>query len=298
MDIDALQINFSGDNLLLLNICIGIVMFGVALELTVEDFLRIIRYPKLALIGLGSQFILLPLITFLLIVVAKPHPSVALGMILVAACPGGNVSNFMASLSNANAALSISLTAVATLFTFIMTPINFTLWGNLYPPTAELLQSVEINFWVLVRMVLMLLVIPVGIGMTLSSKYPLFTHKIARPVKIFSLIAFGALLVVAVSKNYDLFINEIHRVFGLVFIHNTLGFIGGYLVAYSFGLHERDRRAISLETGLQNSAFALVLIFDFFSGLGGMAMVAAWWGIWHLISGLSLSFFWANRPTS
>jgi BASS family bile acid:Na+ symporter len=141
--IDEVQLNFNQDNIWVLNFCLAIIMFGVALELRVEDFKRVFYNPKSSLVGLLSQFILLPALTFVLIIILEPSPSLALGMILVSCCPGGNISNFMTHLARGNSALSVSLTAVGTVLAILATPFNFELWGSLYPPTASILKSVS-----------------------------------------------------------------------------------------------------------------------------------------------------------
>ena len=127
-----------------LNLALAVVMFGVALGITVMDFKQLFRSPKILLVGVLSQFILLPLITFIFVLCIKPQPSIALGMIMVAACPGGNISNFMTHLAKGNTALSVSLTAMATAMAVFMTPFNFQFYGSLYQPTAQLLKTVEL----------------------------------------------------------------------------------------------------------------------------------------------------------
>ena len=120
--LDHVRLNFSPSGLLALNITIAFIMFGVALEIKWQHFKDVIMKPKSAIVGIISQFILLPIVTFVLILVLNPTPAVALGMILVAACPGGNISNFMSAMARGNVALSVSLTAVATLVATFMTP--------------------------------------------------------------------------------------------------------------------------------------------------------------------------------
>ena len=124
IDIDAIKINFDTQGLWILNIAIAIIMFGVALGISMADFKRLLKNPKIVFVGVLSQFFLLPATTFLAILVLEPHPSFALGMILIAACPGGNVSNFFSKMACGNAALSVSLTAFATLICIGMTPFN------------------------------------------------------------------------------------------------------------------------------------------------------------------------------
>ena len=119
-------------------------MFGIALEIAVADFKAIIKQPKLVLTGVASQFLVLPAITFLLVWFLEPFASIALGMFMVAACPGGNISNFITHLAKGNTALSVTLTAIATLLAIVMTPLNLSFWGALYEPTNEILKAVSI----------------------------------------------------------------------------------------------------------------------------------------------------------
>ena len=293
--IDQVQLNFSEDSLTLLNILLGFIMFGVALGIKKTHFTDLVKDPKSPAIGVISQFILLPLLTFLLVMILRPAPSLALGMILVAACPGGNISNFMSSFSGSNAALSVGLTAIATLSAVIMTPFNFSLYGNLYPGAAPLLQDIQIDFWKMLKTVFTLLGIPLVLGMLFAHYFPKITKRIQAPISVLSFLIFLGFILVAFVNNYDLFLKWIHAVVFLVLAHNMLGFLLGYFLPKTFKRSEKDCRAISIETGIQNSGLGLVLIFNFFDGLGGMAVVAAWWGIWHIISGLTLATFWKRN---
>ena len=158
--LDALKINFDESGLWALNITLAIIMFGVALGISPNDFKRLFKTPKILLTGIISQFILLPLVTFIFIKLVNPMPSIALGMMMVAACPGGNISNFMTQMAKGNAALSVSLTAFATLVSLVMTPFNLHFWGNLYAPTAEILQRIELDPMELVKLVTLILGVP------------------------------------------------------------------------------------------------------------------------------------------
>lgn len=295
MSVDDIQLNFSEDSLTVLNICLGIIMFGVALDLHWSDFKRLVSEPKSTLTGVVSQFLLLPFLTFLLVWAFNPHPSIALGMLLVAACPGGNISNFMCQLAKGNVALSVSLTAIATTLAIFMTPLNFTFWGSLLPSTSGLMQEISINPIDMFKTIVVLLGLPLILGMLFNYHFPKITAKIKKPVKIASILFFGAFVIIAFSNNYDYFLKYIHLVALIVLIHNGLGLIGGFSFAKLMKLPKNDARSISIETGIQNSALALILIFNFFDGKGGMALIAAWWGIWHILSGLTLASFWAKR---
>lgn len=270
-------------------------MFGIALEVKVSDFKILLQNPKSAILGLISQFLLLPLFSFLLVLLLKPAPSIALGMILVAACPGGNISNFMSHLAKANTALSVGLTSVATFLSLAMTPINFQLYGSLYEPTASILQSIELDFLDVSKTVFTIILFPLITGLWFQNKFKHTAQRIAPIFRIGSILIFIAFVVIAFSKNFQLFLDYIHLVLFLVLIHNLLALGLGFSLGSIFRVPQRDRRTLSIETGIQNSGLGLVLIFAFFEGLGGMALVAAWWGIWHIISGLGLATFWSQK---
>lgn len=294
--IDQVGLNFDESSLLLLNILIGLIMFGVALDIRVDDFRRVIRDPRGPLIGLGAQFLLLPALTFLLISVIDPVPSMALGMIMVAACPGGNFSNFLAHHAQANAALSVSMTAISTALAVVMTPFNLAFWGRRNVGTAAILEEVSLDPLDLLVTILLILGIPLALGMLLAARRAEWAARLRRPMKVFSLGAFGLFVVGALAANWQQFLDHVGAVALIVAVHNAVALALGYWSARALRSPVYDTRAISIEVGIQNSALALVLIFSFFDGLGGMAIIAAWWGVWHLISGLTVSTWWARRP--
>ncbi len=296
--LDALQLNLGDAGLLAMNISLAFIMFGVALELTVGDFKRLIREPKSTLVGIFSQFFLLPAITFLLVSFFEPHPSMALGMFMVAACPGGNISNFFSLLAKGNAALSVSMTAIATLGAIFMTPFNFTVWASLYQPTAVILKDIHINLWQVFKIIGLILGLPLLLGMIVRHIREQLANKISSWIKGFGILFFSTFVLVAFAINYENFINYVHLVIGLVFFHNAFALTGGYGLASLFNLTEKDRKSIAIETGIQNSGLGLLLIFNFFEELGGMALVAGWWGIWHIITGLGISWYWSIGKTT
>lgn len=272
-------------------------MFGIALGIDVADFKKVSTNVKSTVVGVLSQFLLLPLLTGVFIMIVKPHPSLALGMILVAACPGGNISNFISSISNANVALSVTLTGIATLLTPFLTPLNFELWASIIPETKEYLKLFELSFYDIFKTVLLLLIIPLIAGMYFRKRFTVFTKKIEKPIRILSVVILIGFIAVAMIKNIDTFIGHLGVVFGLVLAHNAIAILSGYSLATLSRIPNEDRRTVSIETGIQNSGLGLIIIFTFFDGNGGMAIVAAWWGVWHIISGLSLAYFfrWADK---
>lgn len=293
-NLDSLEIKFSTDGLWVINITLAIIMFGVALGITKDDFIRLFKNPKILLTGIISQFFLLPLVTFIFIKLVNPMPSIALGMIMVAACPGGNISNFMTHLAKGNTALSISLTAFATLVSLIMTPFNLSFWGNMYAPTAQILQTVELNPWELVKLVTLILGIPLIIGMFVRKQKPKLAEKLMKILKPTSLIIFILFIIVAFYDNINIFLNYIHYVLILVIAHNILAILTGFYFAKAMNLSYKDQKTLAIETGIQNSGLGLLLIFSFFNGLGGMALLVAFWAIWDIFSGLALATFWSK----
>jgi BASS family bile acid:Na+ symporter len=289
----GLHLNFNESNLLALNISIAIIMFGVALGIDKKKFIEIAKNPKGVIVGVFSQFILLPSLTFLLILVAKPLPELALGMILVAACPGGNVSNFYSSISNGNIALSISLTAIATIAAVFMTPINFTFWSELYLNKNHNF-GIELDFWNMLETVSLILGLPLILGLWFSTKFKKATQLISKPLRIFSFIILIAIIVLAFSNNVDIFLSYYHYIIYIVFIHNGIALLSGFYLAKIMKLPIEDQRTVSIETGIQNSGLALVIIFGMFDGNGGMALIAAWWGIWHIISGFIMAMIFSK----
>lgn len=300
LEVDSLRLNFNDEGQFLVNIILAFIMFGVSLGIKVENFKKIIKNPRSVIKGATSQFILLPAITFLFVYFSKGFitPSIAMGMILVAACPGGNISNFISSISRGNIELSVSLTAIATVLAIFLTPLNFKIWGGLYANSSEMLQSIEIPLGQVFQTIFILLGIPLILGMLVSRNFPILTKKIEKPIKYLSIIIFFGFVVVAFSANFTYFLRFIKYIFFIVLIHNALALSTGYFFGTITKVPRRDRRTISIETGIQNSGLALALLFNpkiFPQDInnGGMLFIAAWWGVWHIISGLTISFFWS-----
>jgi len=293
--IDSIKINFDTEGLWILNIALAVIMFGVALSIKIDDFKLLIKKPKILLVGVFSQFFLLPALTFVAILIIKPHPSFALGMMMIAACPGGNISNFFSKMAKGNSALSVSLTAFATVICLLMTPLNLQFYSGLYEPTNEIIKTVQLDPIELFKLVLLILGIPIVLGMLLNHYFEEISRKIEVLLKPFSIIIFLTLIMIAFYDNIDVFLNYIHLVAGLVIFHNIGAYFIGFYTAKIFGLEKRDRKTICIETGIQNGGLGLLLIFQFFDGLGGMALLAAFWSIWDMFSGMVLAAFWGRK---
>lgn len=305
--LDPIKINFSATGMHIINIVLSFIMFGVALGIRPRQFTELVKAPKPVILGLVSQLVALPLVTFLFVVLLGNHitPTIAMGMILVASCPGGNISNFMSSLSKANTELSIGLTAVTTLSATIMTPFNFAFWGGMYvryisKHATHTLQTLVIDNAQMFQTVFILLGIPLLLGMAFAHFFPSITTKMKKPIQVLSIVFFMAMVVLAFSNNLQLFLQYIFYVFVIVLIHNILALSTGYGIATLFKLPVPDRRTLTIETGIQNSGLGLVLLFNpkIFPpelAIGGMLFITAWWGIWHIVSGLSIAFYWNKK---
>ena len=299
MDVDALSVQFDSGSLAALQVALGFVMFGVSLDLKAQDFVDLFRDPRAPAVGLLCQFVLLPAIACPLALAIAPTPSMALGLMLVAACPGGNVSNFLTQIGNGRLAVSVGMTAISTLAAVITTPFNLTFWGTRHPSTAALVQSVALDPIDLFQSVALLLLVPVALGMGFAWLRPTWAARLSRAMKGLSLVFFGFVVLGAFSANFGLFLQAIGVVFLPVALLNAVAIGLGYGAASLAGLTVPERRAVSFEVGIQNSGLGLVLVFSFFQGLGGMAIVAAWWGIWHILAGLFMVglYRWQDRST-
>jgi BASS family bile acid:Na+ symporter len=307
--LDNLRLNFSPESLFILNITIAFIMFGVALQIKVEHFKRLAQNPRSTIIGFISQFVLLPAVTCAIAILLRKYitPTIGLGMILVASCPGGNISNFISSLAKGNVALSVSLTAIATLAAIILTPLNFKIWGEIFlfymsKINPDLFPKLRIDPVSMFITVFIILGIPLFAGMWVNNRFPKTTEKIVKPIKTLSIVIFGGMVISAFLSNYEYFIDYIKYIFIIVLIHNGLALATGFSFSSLFGVSSYDRRSITIETGIQNSALALVLLLvtGIFpeEGIGGMAFIAAWWGIWHILSGLGIASLWSLKPVN
>ena len=306
-NLDAIKVNMNEAGMNTINIVLAFVMFGVALGIKPKAFVDIIKKPQSILLGIACQLVILPAFTFLLTIMFKNwiSPMIALGMILVASCPGGNISNFITSLSRGNNELSVSLTAFNTAACIFTTPLNFSFWGKLYLNFAEkrmLLPDLEIPFWEIFKTIVILLGIPLLLGMLCSQYLPKVTQTLKKPMQYLSVAFFIAMVVLTFGNNIDAFMKCIRYIVLIVLLHNLVALGIGFGTGTLFKIPYKDRRTITIETGIQNSGLGLVLLFNpaifdpaIWSNNGGMVVITAWWGVWHIVSGLTLAYTWRIR---
>lgn len=281
----SIPVHFSEGNQLGLYLCLGLVMFGVALGLRKETFVSVFRQPRALAVGLVSQCILLPALTLGIVYLTKPTPGIACGMFLMAAVPGGNVSNFISKIAGGNVALSVVLTVISTLTALVVTPFNFAFWSSLYPPVHELRNGFSISPWQTAETIMYLTVIPVLAAMAITYFRPKLSEKMEKPMNTFSGIVFTLFVVIAFWQNREAFVEFAGRAFFYVFLMTTVGFVGSLYFARLTGVSKPDQKTVSIETGTQNAGMALVLVLQFFNANGEAALTAAIWGIWHIIAG-------------
>ena len=295
--IDGIDVTLNAGGMNTINIVLAFVMYGVALGIKPRMFVEVFKKPKSGFVGALGRVILLPLFTFLLALALGSSISwtMAMGMILVASCPGGNISNFISSLSKANVELSVSLTAISTALAILTTPFNFWFYGNLYMNLSNIAGDVPqltIPLWDVFKTIFILLGIPLTLGILTAHYLPRVAEKLKKPMQIFSILFFIAMIVLSFMGNIDAFLKCIKYIFLIVLVHNLLALLLGYGTSSAFRLNARDRRTITIETGIQNSGLGLVLllgtsIFADFPPHGGTLVITAWWGIWHIVSGLT-----------
>ncbi|MBQ8366616.1 MAG: bile acid:sodium symporter family protein [Alistipes sp.] len=300
--LDALVIDLGAREMFLVNIILAIVMFGVALGIKMQTFKDVFRSPKSVITGVLLQWIALPAVTCLLAIVLNPFitPMVAIGMILVASCPGGNISNFMSSLSKGNVELSVSMTAITTVFAPIVTPLNFWFWGTLYSRYATLhndIPTLEIPFIDMLYQILLILGVPIILGMIFSHYQPKAAEKIMKPLQMLSIILFLGMVVVSLRQVLAALDPSVYWsilvILTFVILHNATALSTGFFGATLMHVPTIDRRSLTIEVGIQNSGLGLTLLFnpaifppEVWSHNGGMVLITALWGVWHIVSGL------------
>lgn len=297
--IDSINVTLNAGGMNTINIVLAFVMYGVALGIKPRMFVDVFKNPKSVFLGMLCQLVLLPLFTFLLALALGGSITwtMAMGMILVASCPGGNISNFMSSLSKANIELSVSLTAISTALAVLLTPFNFWLYGSLYLRFADIpgeVPTLVIPLWDVFKTIVILLGLPLTLGILTSHFLPNLAEKLKKPFQWFSIIFFLVMVVLSFAGNFDAFLRCIKYIFLVVLVHNLLALSIGFLTGTAFKVSKRDRRTLTIETGIQNSGLGLVLLlgtslFANFPPHGGMLVITAWWGVWHIISGLTVS---------
>lgn len=286
--LDSITLDLGGGSEIALALILSLMMFAVALGLRVEHFRFFKDNPKVYLAGVIAQIIGLPALTLLICFIVNPPASVALGMILIACCPGGNTSNLLAMFGKANTALSVSLTATSSLAAAFITPISIIFWSQLYPPTRSLLTEINLDTWSFLQNTLFILALPLFLGMILVRVAPTLSAKLQKPLSALAGIGLIVIIIGACAQYAPIFFQLGLAIFALVIAHNGLAFLMGYLAGVITKADKASRRALTFEVGIQNSGLGIVILLTQLGGLGGAGVVAGLWGTWHIIAGLLL----------
>lgn len=296
MDIDQASFNFSPTAGIVVAVMVGFLVFAVALDLTWEQFRRILRSPRAPLVGLAAQFIILPGVAFVIGRMVADTPSIALGLLLVTCCPAGALSNYLTGVARGSVATSVSMTAVSTLFSIVTTPLLFGFWATMNPATRAVLQKIEIDPKRVVIVLLIMLVAPVAAGMLIRARRPGTADRIrlrSRRVAggVFAIVV--AILLLGNIKVLGAFANS---ALPPVLFTFAVAVALGWSLARVSSLVPADRRAVTLEVAFQNVALAVGLAVAFFPRLTGVAITSILWGVVHLVFGFALAAVWARIP--
>lgn len=313
--LDSLNINLGAGEMVIVNIILAFVMFGVALGIKVQTFKEVFKSPKSVIVGMLLQWVALPAVTCLVAIILNPviTPMVAIGMLLVASCPGGNISNFMSSLSKGNVELSVSMTAITTAFAPLVTPFTFWFWGTLYCRFAAVrndIPTLEIPFMDMLEQILLILGLPIIAGVLFAHYFPNASKRIMKPAQILSILLFIGMVAVsltqvltALESKWSVYASILCALV-VVIIHNASALSTGYFGSGLMKLPPLDRRSLTIEVGIQNSGLGLALLFNpaifdpaLWSHNGGMVIITALWGIWHIVSGLTISSIFRRQKT-
>jgi bile acid:Na+ symporter, BASS family len=270
-----------------INVLLGVVMFGMGLTLTGGDFARVFRRPKDVAIGVAAQFTVMPVVAFLLAYFLNLPPELAVGVVLLGCCPGGTASNVIAYLARGDVALSVSMTSVSTILAPLATPALMLLLAGRWLP---------IDAGGLFLSIVQIVLVPVLLGVLVNT---FFRPAVRRAVSVLPLVSVVVIVVIVmgvIAANSENLLTVGPLVFAVVVAHNLAGLLLGYGIGRALGLGAAQKRAISVEVGMQNSGLSAALATTYFGGLA--ALPGAIFSVWHNISGPALATYWSRRPAA
>ena len=292
MDIDQAQFQFNQPAVFA--VMVAFLVFGISLDLRWEHFRRVLKIPKAPLIGLIGQLVIMPAVAFGLGMALTDRPSVALGLLLVACCPGGALSNYLTALARGDVATSISMTAVTTVVALVTTPLLFGLWAALNPSTKTMLAEIALEPKGIVMALIVMLLIPVTAGMLVRAKKPLVADRIQVWVRRLSVVVFAVVVGIMLTKNMDLLRDYAAESLLPVTATLVVGVVLGWALARLVRLNAAERRAVSMEVGIQNVALAIGIALAAYPTATGVAVTAVIWGVAQIVGGILLAAAWSR----
>ena len=294
-DIDQLNVEIGGGFQLVLKVVIALFLFGIALDVRLDELGSVVRRPLPIVVGLIAQFVVMPALTVLLTLALDVRGSVAIGMILVVCCPAGNLSNIFTYRARGDVALSISLTTASNIVALLITPIAVAFWTGMNSSADQLMRDVSIDPWEMVLEIALLIGLPFAGGLFVAWRFPAFAER-ARPyVEPGALIMLLTVVVLALAGQLTTFRDYVGVVALAITLQNGLSLLVGYVTGRGLRLPVAGVRAMTFELGVRNTGLAIVLALGFFGDLGGVVVVAALWGLWDATTGLLLSSWWRRR---
>ena len=268
------------------NYLLMIVMFGMGLTLKLEDFKVVFTRPKDIIIGAIAQFTIMPLLAFLLSIAFKLPPELAVGVILVGTCPGGTSSNVMTYLAKGDVALSVGMTSVSTILAPFATPLLTLLYAG---------QKVDVNAVSMFISIVQVVILPIALGFIINKFFYKFTNSIKEILPLISVLAIVAIVAAVVSANSQRLMQVGYLVIIVVVLHNSLGYLLGYMLAKLFRLNNAKCKAVSIEVGMQNSGLATSLAATHFASMALATVPGAIFSVWHNISGSIVANIMATK---
>ena len=262
---------------------LGIVMFGMGITLTFNDFSEVVKHPKSVIVGVVGQFVIMPAIAFALAKLFVLPTDLAIGVILVGACPGGTSSNVMTYLAKGNTALSVACTTISTLLAPLLTPIIFYVLAS---------QWIDIDASAMFASVLKMVLFPIFLGLVIRALFKKQMAQISQTMPLVSVIAIVLILAAVVAGSKDKIIDSGLLIFGVVVLHNCLGYFVGFLAAKALRLNNYDSKAIAIEVGMQNSGLGAALATAHFNPIA--AVPSAVFSFWHNVSGPILANYFST----
>ena len=258
------------------NTLLGIVMFGMGMTLKLSDFKVVFTKPKAVICGILSQFIIMPALAFLLVTLFQLPTELAVGVILVGACPGGTSSNVMTYLAKGDVALSVGMTACTTIMAPFVTPALVLLLAG---------QTVDVSYVSMLVSIVQVVLVPIALGFVINYFFSKFAEAFGKALPLISVIAICLIIMAVVSANAAKLMSTGLLVIAVVMLHNVCGYALGYLAGRLLGLTKEQMRTLSIEVGMQNSGLATSLATMHFAAMPMAAVPGTVFSVWHNISG-------------
>ena len=267
---------------------LGIIMLGMGMTMTLQDFKSVLQSPKAVMIGVLAQFIVMPGLAFFLCKLLQLPTEIAIGVILVGCCPGGTASNVITYMAKGNTALSVACTSVSTLLAPVLTPAIFYLLAS---------QWIEINAASMLVSILQVVLFPIIVGLMIRT---VFKHRVDAYIQVMplvSVVAIVAIVAAIIAGSRTQILQSGLLILGVVALHNGLGYLLGFWASRIFKLPYADCKAVSIEVGMQNSGLGVALAATHFAVSPLTAVPSAIFSLWHNISGPALATYWAARTS-